>query len=145
MARLNDWNDYSDKSNDVHNVPVSDMFMDIYRNINVVTQVEKIKQLSKNELYLMLILCLDKFPDGEDAVVTYTLSHFMDEMLEIKSFQETKETSNEHLKYLAETTKDDYIDTDNLSHNGKLLPDPMTKEEVRDKKINIINNNEDGK
>lgn len=142
MTRItDDFNYYSD----TYKVTISDMFMNIYKNINVVTQVEKMKQLSKTELYLMLILCLDKFPDGEDTVVTYILSSFMDEMLEIKLFQETSETNNEHLKYLAEKTKDDYINTDNLFYNEELLPNPMTKEEVRNKKINIINNNEDGK
>ncbi len=94
----------------------------------------------------MLILCLDKFPEG-DVVVTHTLSFFMDEILEIKTFLETKETNNKYLNYLATKTKDDYIDTDNLSYNGELLPEPPTIDEVRDRKLRDINinNDEDGK
>jgi hypothetical protein len=146
MARLSDYSDYYDKSEDTTNVSVSDLFIDIYKNINITEQVDKIKQLSKEELYLMLILCLDKFPDG-DVVVTHTLSFFMDEILEIKTFLETKETNNKYLNYLATKTKDDYIDTDNLSYNGELLPEPPTIDEVRDRKLRDINinNDEDGK
>ena len=36
------------------NIHVSNEFVDIYTNFNVVTQVEKMKQLTKRELYLLL-------------------------------------------------------------------------------------------
>jgi len=60
----------------------------------------------------------------------------------LKISMSDKETLNPILQILIEESGDKYIETDNIVDvYGKKLPDPLTKEEVRDAKINIINDN----
>jgi len=119
---------------------VSDEFINIYKNLNVIDQIENMKKLSKKELFLLLILSLDKHSD-EDTVVIHNLQPFKEECMLIFDLQDDKEVDNEYIKELVELTHDKYIDTDILiDKNGGELPEPLTKEEVRDAKINIINN-----
>lgn len=121
-------------------INVSELFFEIYKNFNVVSQVEKMRQLSKRELYLLLTVCLDKFSD-EDPVVKFNLIPFRDEVMSIYDIQDEKDPTDEVLIKLIEETGDKYIETDNLVFLGEKLPEPLTKEQVRDEKINIINNN----
>jgi hypothetical protein len=121
------------------NIEVSKQFFEIYKNFNVVSQVEEMKQLEKRELYLLLTLCLDKFSD-EDPVVKYNFIPFRDEVMEIFEIQDDKDPTNEVLINIVAETEDKYIETDNLVFLGEKLPDPLSKDEVRDAKINIINN-----
>lgn len=121
------------------NINVSNLFVDIYTKFNVLTQVDKMKELTKSELYLLLTVCLDKFSD-EDPVVKYNLLPFKDEIMEIFDIQDDKESTNQVLIDLVSLTGDKYIETDYIVYNDdQKLPDPLTKEEVRDAKINIIN------
>ena len=130
------------ESKEVTKIKVSDLFVDIYKNFNVVTQIEKMKQLSKREQFLLLLVCLDKHSD-EDPVVVHNFTDFKDECMQIFDIQDDKETNDETLKSLIEETGDKYIETDNLiCQNGDPLPSPFTKEEVRDAKIDIINDGE---
>ncbi len=62
--------DYENTNQSNKNIQVSNEFVDIYTNFNVVTQVEKMKQLTKRELYLLLTVCLDKFSD-EDTLTSF--------------------------------------------------------------------------
>jgi len=121
-------------------INVSELFFEIYKNFNVISQVEKMKQLSKRELYLLLTVCLDKFSD-EDPVVKFNLIPFRDEIMAIYDIQDEKDPTDEVLIKLIEETGDKYIETDNITYNGIKLPEPLTKDQVRDEKINIINNN----
>jgi hypothetical protein len=60
--------------------------------------------------------------------------------MELFEIQEEKETLNPVLQELIEESGDKYIETDNIVDvDGNQLPEPLTKEEVRDVKINIIN------
>ena len=121
-------------------IKVSDKFVDIYRKFNVVDQVDDIKNLSQKEKYLLLTLCLDKF-ETEDPVVKFNFQPFREEVMEIFDIQDDKETSNPILKEIIKETDDNYINTDNLvRQDGSDLPEPLTREEVRNAKINIINN-----
>jgi hypothetical protein len=118
---------------------VSNEFVDIFKNFNVINKVEEMKSLSKKELYLLLTLCLDKH-DDEQPTVVYNFQPFRDEVMELFEIQEEKETLNPVLQELIEESGDKYIETDNIVDvNGNQLPEPLTKEEVRDVKINIIN------
>lgn len=122
-----------------NNIHVSNEFVDIFSNFNVVSQVEKMKKLSKKELYLLLTVCLDKFSD-EDPVVKYNLLPFKDECMVIFDIQDDKEATDPILIELIQESGDKYIETDNIVYNDdQSLPAPLTKEEVRDAKINIIN------
>jgi hypothetical protein len=119
---------------------VSDEFINIYKNFNVIDQIENMKKLSRKELFLLLIFSLDKHSD-EDPVVIHNLLPFKEECMLIFDLQDDKGVDNEYIKELVELTHDEYISTDILRDaNGNKLPEPLTKEEVRDAKINIINN-----
>ena len=118
---------------------VSNEFVDIFKNFNVINKVEEMKSLSKKELYLLLTLCLDKH-DDEQPTVVYNFQPFRDEVMELFEIQDDKETLNPVLQELIEESGDKYIETDNIVDvNGNQLPEPLNKEEVRDVKINIIN------
>lgn len=128
-------------SEKVVEVKVSDEFIEIYRKFNVVEQVEIIKQLKEsnpNEFYLLLFLVLDKHSD-DDKINIVNLTPFENEVMEIYNMQDDKEVTNDVLKELAKITNDVYVDTNCLvDKNGEKLPEPYTKEEVRDLKISII-------
>lgn len=122
------------------NLIVSEQFVEIFKNFNVVTQVENMKQLTKRELYLLLTVCLDKFSD-EDPVVNFNFQPFEKEVMEIFDIQDDKDATDTDLVSLIDESGDKYIETDYIVNNdGDKLPEPLTKEEVRDAKINIINN-----
>ena len=130
-------NETSETSN--KNLIVSDEFFQIFKNFNVVTQVEEMKKLSKKELYLLLTVCLDKFSD-EDPVVNFNFQPFEKEVMEIFDIQDDKDATETDLISLIDESGDKYIETDYIvNNNGDKLPNPLTKEEVRDAKINIIN------
>lgn len=125
---------------DEKKLQVSDLFVEIYTNLNVCSQLENMEKLSKKELYLLLILSLDKHND-EDPVVLHNLLPWKDTALQIFELQDDKETDILELKELVEETGDKYIDVTVLVDvNGNPLREPLTKEEVRDAKINITIN-----
>ena len=129
--------DEIDYTNDKINV--SDLFADIYINFNVMSQIERMNQLTKSELYLLLTLCLDKFSEN-DPVVIYNFLPFKEEIMAIYDIQDDKDPIDEVLIDLIAKTGDKYIETSNIVYdNYKKLPDPLTKDQVRDAKINIIN------
>jgi hypothetical protein len=133
--------DYYENTQEEKKINVSKLFFEIYKNFNVTSQVHLMKQLNDRELFLLLTVCLDKFSD-EDPVVKYNLLPFKDEIMLIFDIQDDKEPTNQTLINLIEETGDKYIETDNLYFRGESLPEPLTKEEVRDAKINIINNDD---
>jgi hypothetical protein len=120
---------------------VSDLFVDIYTNLNVCSQIEKMNQLDKEELFLLIILALDKHSD-EDPSVVFNLQPFEEEAMiiydEISPEGENK-TKNPHILSLIEKTGSDTIDTSVLvDKDGNALREPLNKAEVRDVKINMI-------
>ncbi len=119
-------------------IKVSPLFIEIYQNFNVIEQTEKMKSLTKKELYLLLTVCLDKFSDT-DKTVKQNFLPFKKEVMDIFDVQDDKDTTIVELLELIEETGDKYIETDHIQdESGNLLPDPLTKEEVRDKRIDII-------
>lgn len=121
-------------------ITVSDLFKEIYLNFNVSNQIENMKNLNKRELYLFLTYALDKHSD-EDPVVLHNFQPFKDEVMEIYDVQDDKEATNETLLSLIEETGDKYIETDDLvDSEGDKLREPYTKQEVREAKIDILNN-----
>lgn len=120
-------------------IVVSDLFVDIYTKFNVCSQVEKMKTLTKKELYLLIILALDK-QDDDDPVVLHNFLPFESIGDDIFNIQEDKDIDNDDLKQLIEESGDKYISTKNvIDSKGNSLPEPLSKVEVRDAKINIIN------
>lgn len=115
---------------------VSNEFVDIFRNFNVVDKIEEMKLLSKRELYLLLTVCFDKHDEDQPTVI-YNFLEFKDYIMEINDLFENNKTDN---PILIELSESGYIETDNIvDEMGNVLPTPLTKEEVRDVRINIIN------
>jgi hypothetical protein len=119
-------------------IKVSKEFVDIFKNFSVVNKTEEMKELSRKELYLLLTFCLDKHDDSQ-ATVDYNFQPFREEIMEIFDLLDDKEVINPILLQLIEETGDKYIETDDIIDvDGNKLPEPLTKQEVRDAKINII-------
>ena len=119
---------------------VSDEFLEIYRNFNVYDQTEQINKLSERNRYLLIILCLDKH-DDENPIVLYNFKPFKEEIKEIYEVQDNKETTNQVLLDLIKETDHKHVESDYIrDKDGNKVPDPFDKNEVRDKKIDIINN-----
>ena len=115
---------------------VSNEFVDIFRNFNVVDKIEEMKLLSKRELYLLLTVCFDKHDEDQPTVI-HNFLEFKDYIMEINDLFENNKTDN---PILIELSEGGYIETDNIvDENGNGLPMPYTKEEIRDVRINIIN------
>jgi hypothetical protein len=126
-------------------IKVSDEFVEIYRKFNVIEQVERIKKLKVDnsmEFYLLLLKVLDNHSE-DDSILQLNLFPFESEVMEIYDMQDDKEVTNDILKELSKITGDTYIDTNCLvDSNGNILPEPYTRAEVRDLKINIITGGE---
>jgi hypothetical protein len=119
---------------------VSDDFVEIYRNFNVCDQIMKIIKLSERELYLLLVLCIDKH-DNENPIVLHNYRPFKEKIKELYELQDNKETNNQVILDLIRETNDNHIDSDCIIDSyGNKLPEPFDKSEVRDKKIDIISN-----
>jgi hypothetical protein len=119
---------------------VSDEFLEIYRNFNVYDQTEQINKLSDRERFLLLILCVDKH-DDENPIVLYNFKPFKEEIKEIYEVHDNKETTNQVLLDLIKETNHKHVEIDYIrDKDGNKVPDPFDKNEVRDKKIDIINN-----
>ena len=124
------------------NVVVSELFMDIYKHFNVYSQIERMNELSDRELYLLLTLCLDKH-DDENTVVKHNFITFEKKIMEIFDVQDDKEVTNEILLKLITETGDTYIETENIiDEDGNKFSDVYTKEEVRDIRIDLIDEKE---
>jgi hypothetical protein len=118
---------------------VTDDFVEIFQNFNVFSQINKMKKLSRRELYLLLVACLDKHDDTIE-IVNLNFSAFKKEIIRIYNIQDDKNPSNQTLRKLSKETGDKYIETANIvSQYGKPLPKPYSKTEIRDVKINYIN------
>ncbi len=120
-------------------IKVTNDFINIYRNFNVKDVSNEMKNLSEKELYLLLTLCLDKHSD-DNSTVLHNFQPFREQVMEIYDIQDDKETTNPFLKILVEESGDKYIETDDIvDEMGNKLPEPYTKEELRDIKIDLIN------
>lgn len=125
-------------STDVKKIVVSDLFLDIYKNFNVLSQVDNMNKLTERELYLLLVACLDKHSD-DDPVANHNYLPFEKQIMEILDVLEDKGTTNKVLLDLIDETGENYIETDGIvDSNGESLPDPLTKDQVRDAKISKI-------
>ena len=124
------------------NLKVSDFFVDIYIHLNVCSQVERMKQLSKKELYLLLIVAIDKH-SGDDPVLLHNLEPFENYADKIFDLSDDKEVHDTNLLELIKETDDKYISTKNVvDSKNQPLPEPLSKEEVRDAKINLTIKND---
>jgi hypothetical protein len=100
------------------------------------------KQLSKKELYLLLIVAIDKHSDV-DPVLLHNAEPFESYADKIFDLSDDKEVLDTDLLELIKETDDKYISTKNLvDSKNQPLPEPLSKEEVRDAKINLTIKND---
>ena len=118
-------------------IEVSDDFFNCYNNFNVFSQVEKMKTLSKKDLYLLLSVCLDRHEYMKDPIVKNNLLAFKDEMRDILAIHDGKKTNIPEIQELIDETGDN-INTTRLGKNGSGLPDPKTRSEIRELKLDQI-------
>ena len=117
------------------NITVSELFLEIYRNFNVSNQIDKMNLLTKEELYLLLDACIDRH-DEDDITVQLNFSQFVDEIKEILKIH-SGEPDDKILKNLQDRISQTLV-CELKTQTGEDLPEPYTKEEVRDLKINKI-------
>ena len=138
MKGLKDKSTWS-TSSDIKKVSVSDEFIDIYRHFNVSNQIDRMNKLSERELYLLLTFCLDKH-DDENVTVKQNFIQFEKQIMEIFEIQDDKETTNQVILDLIKETGDSYIETENIVDIlGNKTPDIFTLQEIRDIRIDLIN------
>lgn len=113
-------------------ITVSELFLDIYRLFNVSDQRERIKQLTKKEIYFLILCSMDNHNE-DNLIVIVNFSDYEFEVNEILEFQETEKTTNQYLLDLVKETDDVFISTSVIE-----LPTPYTKEEVRELKLGGI-------
>jgi len=118
------------------NITVSELFLEIYRNFNVSNQIDKMNLLTKEELYLLLDACIDRH-DEDDSTVQLNFSPFVEEIKEILKIQSGEDADDKVLKNLQDRISQTLI-CELKTQSGEDLPDPYTKEEVRDLKLNKI-------
>ncbi len=118
------------------NITVSELFLEIYRNFNVSNQIDKMNLLTKEELYLLLDACIDRH-DEDDSTVQLNFSPFVEEIKEILKIHSGEDVDDKVLKNLQDKISQTLI-CELKTQSGEDLPDPYTKEEVRDLKLNKI-------
>ena len=122
--------------NKEYSITVSELFLEIYRNFNVSNQIDKMKLITKEELYLLLDACIDRH-DEDDSTVQLNFSPFVEEIKEILKIQSGEDADDKILKNLQDRISQTLI-CELKTKSGEYLPDPYTKEEVRDLKLNKI-------
>lgn len=123
-------------------ITVSDNFVETYKMFNVIKQTEKLNQLSRKELMLMLVLAIDSFSEENPAVLE-NFKEFKNELELVFNLQQDQECIDEDLLQLGKETDEKYIDTSKIRDmKGEELPTALTDSEAlqirRDIGINNI-------
>lgn len=129
---------------------VSDLFFSIYENFTIRDVSEKMKQLSKDELYLLLIVLTDNADLTGMFTIHNNLTPFKSELINIREVSQHSEISDKEAydiinKYISGRVDGYTIVFEQIKNqNGdKLKPPPSEKEAVvirRDLTINEIIN-----
>jgi hypothetical protein len=108
---------------------VTDKFMEIYQNFNVVPQIEKMLELSRDELLLLLIVTFRTY--NYTDVVMKTFKYFEVELNYIDSVMfDSKITDPGKLK-MREIILEKYLDIDRIyDSNENPLPRATSEEEA---------------
>ena len=115
---------------------VSKEFVEIYKNFNVINQTEKIKNLTRKERILLLILAIDSF--SEDSPISLNnFTPFKEELLIINDIESDQESTDVDILELIKDTGYSKIDTSVITNNGEKLPTPLTEEEATIKRRDI--------
>jgi hypothetical protein len=112
---------------------VSDKFIKIYQDFNVVSQIKEMTELSEEELLLILIVTFRTYSHTD--VVMETFKYFQTELEYIDSVLFDSNLTDKEKLRRREIILDSYLDTDKiLDGYGNLLSKPTTEEEAIDKR-----------
>jgi hypothetical protein len=115
---------------------VSDQLVDIFLNFNVTDQREQLTKLSNKDYYVLLNLCIDLHSE-EDPQVIQNLSTSAAKISNLRTLFETGESTDVELRELS-LKYGRYLNILVEDSLGNELPNPYTKEEVRELKLNKI-------
>ena len=115
---------------------VSDQLVDIFLNFNVTDQREQLTKLSNKDYYVLLNLCIDLHSE-EDPQVIQNLSTSAAKIRNLRTLFETGESTDVELRELS-LKYGRYLNIIVKDSLGNELPNPYTKEEVRELKLNKI-------
>ena len=115
----------------------NETFIEIYRNFNVCNQIDKVKTMDRKEKYILLNLCIEKHNE-DDLQVIENLSSFVEEVTSLQNL--FKNDSNQEDPLLNELSMKygRYLNIPIEDIHGNELPDPYSREEVRELKLNNI-------
>lgn len=122
------------------NKQVSDLFIDIYLNFNVTKQTERIKQLTRRELILLLILSVDKFEIDNEVTVS-NFSYFEKEINILYEMESGVEIKDEDILSLKEEFGSFIDSTDILDKDGRYLISPLSEIEALRKRRELFIDN----
>jgi hypothetical protein len=112
---------------------VSDKFIKIYQDFNVVSQIKEMTELSEEELLLLLIVTFRTYSHTD--VVMETFKYFQTELEYIDSVLFDSNLTDKEKLRRREIILDSYLDTDKIFDvDGNPLPKPTTEEEAIDKR-----------
>lgn len=116
------------------NKEVSDLFVDIFLNFNVVSQTEKIKKLNREERLILLVLSADVFSENNNTVIQ-NFEPFKEELILINDSLEKEDIEDQELKTAIS------VDIFKLQNNGERIPEPLSEEEatIKRREIEITN------
>ena len=128
-------------------IKVSDLFVDIFQNINVVTQIERMRELERKELLLLLTLSIAMIDTS--LVFVENVRPFKDECFVIRdSLPQNRGkvdvTDIDIIKLIEESSGDDLnsIDPNEIRDQlGNKLPKLLSNEEalIRGRELRIDN------
>ena len=115
---------------------LSDQLVDIFLNFNVSDQTEQLTKLSTKDYYVLLNLCIDLHSE-EDPQVIQNLSTSVEKISNLRTLFETGESTELELTELSRKYGN-YLNIPVEDSLGNELPEPYTREEVRELKLNKI-------
>lgn len=123
---------------DTPKIIVSDELIDIYLNIDKVNRIDSIKQLSKRELYILLLIVIDNHDDN-NKYVKYNCRPFEKEAFEIYKVQNNEKINSVILNKLIENSSEHYIETTNIfDSEGNSLPTLNDIRSIRKYKLKVL-------
>ena len=99
-------------------ITVSDQFIDIYQNFTKENQVENMNNLSKEELYLLLICVIDNI-DPENSILKENIKPLKDEVMELFDIYHDIKTTNPVLLKLIKDSGEYIIFDEVVDKSGK--------------------------
>lgn len=117
--------------NNTEKIQVSENFVDIFKHFNVNSQIDKMSQLSRKELLLMLTLAVDSYSEDNNIVIE-NFRPFKGELDLIYQLQNDETVTDADILSIAQETGEKYIDTTNIAQSdGSSLPTATTEEQAR--------------